>query len=128
MTGKRVSIIMNSFGSKESLSYKNLENLYKIFEAKKNYEILLKAKLIKIRKKFEQIFKNNNPYNNTRKTNNLENDEDINEIINFGISEDNPYFSGDENNIPENTNKFNNVQFGNFAYILFKNFESKKFY
>ena len=120
------NIIMNSFGSKESLSYKNLENLYKIFETKKNYETLLKTKLIKIRKKIEQIFKNNNPYNNTRKTNNLENEEDVNEIINFGISEDNPYFSGNENNIPENTNKFNNVQFGNFAYVLFKNFESKK--
>ena len=120
------NIITNSFGYKDPLSYQNLENLYNIFEERKKYEILLRAQMIKIRKKLEQILKNNYSFNNLKKLNYFENDEDINEIINFGISEDNPYFSGDENNIPENTNKFNNVQFGNFAYILFKNFESKQ--
>ena len=120
------NIITNSFGYKDHLSYQNLENLYNIFEERKNYEILLRAQMIKIRKKLEQILKSNYSFNNLKKLNYFENDEDINEIINFGISEDNPYFSGDENNTPENTNKFNNVQFGNFAYILFKNFESKK--
>ena len=120
------NIITNSFGYKDNLSYQNLENLYNIFEERKNYEILLRAQMIKIRKKLEQILKSNYSFNNLKKLNYFENDEDINEIINFGISEDNPYFSGDENNIPENTNKFNNVQFGNFTYILFKNFESKK--
>ena len=104
------NIIKNSFESKDSSSLQNLENLYNILESKRNYENLLKAQLIKFKNKFEQINKNT---------------EETNEIINFGISEDNPYFTPDEKNIPENTNKFNNVQFGNFAYILFKNFESR---
>ena len=104
------NIITNSFINKDSSSLQNLENLYNILESKRNYENLLKAQLRKFKKKFEQINKNT---------------EETNEIINFGISEDNPYFTSDENNIPERTNKFNNVQFGNFAYILFKNFESR---
>ena len=104
------NIITNSFINKDSSSLQNLENLYNILESKRNYENLLKEQLRKFKKKFEQINKNT---------------EETNEIINFGISEDNPYFTSDENNIPESTNKFNNVQFGNFAYILFKNFESR---
>ena len=120
------NIIMNSFGSKNTSAYKNFENLYKIYESKRNYENLLKNKFRNFRKKLEEITKNNNnSYNTNKKWNYLENDDDINEAINFGIKEDNPYFSKEEDNIPINTNKFNNFQFGNFAYILFKNFESK---
>ena len=119
------NIIMNSYGSKDALSYKNLENLYKILESKRTYENLLKTKLRIFKKRFEKMTKNNNSYNNLKKKNFLENEDEANEVINFGISEDNPYFSGEEDNIPEKTNKINNVQFGNFAYILFKNFESR---
>ena len=116
---------MNSYGSKDALSYKNLENLYKILESKRTYENLLKTKLRIFKKRFEKMTKNNNSYNNLKKKNFSENEDEANEVINFGISEDNPYFSGEEDNIPEKTNKINNVQFGNFAYILFKNFESR---
>ena len=120
------NIIMNSFGSQEALSYKNLENLYKILEEKRKQENLIKAEFIKCRKKFEQIIKKNNSYITNKKKNYLENyDEEAYESIDFGITEDNPYFSGEEDNVPENTNKFNNFQFGNFTYILFKNFESR---
>ena len=120
------NIIMNSFGSQEALSYKNLENLYKILEEKRKQENLIKDEFIKCRKKFEQIIKKNNSYITNKKKNYLENyDEEAYESIDFGITEDNPYFSGEEDNVPENTNKFNNFQFGNFTYILFKNFESR---
>ena len=119
------NIIMNSFGRKDDLNYKNLEELYKILQFKRNYENLLKTQFKKFRKRFEQITKINNSYNTNKKWNYFENDDETNEAINFGISEDNPYFSGEEDNVPVNTNKFNNFQFGNFAYILFKNFESK---
>ena len=120
------NIIMNSFGSQEALSYKNLENLYKILEEKRKQENLIKNEFIKCRKKFEQIIKKNNSYITNKKKNYLENyDEEAYESIDFGITEDNPYFSGEEDNVPENTNKFNNFQFGNFTYILFKNFESR---
>jgi len=120
------NIIMNSFGSQEAFSYRNLENLYKILEEKRKQENLIKDEFIKCRKKFEQIIKKNNSYITNKKKNYLENyDEEAYESIDFGITEDNPYFSGEEDNVPENTNKFNNFQFGNFTYILFKNFESR---
>ena len=120
------NIIMNSFGSQEAFSYRNLENLYKILEEKRKQENLIKNEFIKCRKKFEQIIKKNNSYITNKKKNYLENyDEEAYESIDFGINEDNPYFSGEEDNVPENTNKFNNFQFGNFTYILFKNFESR---
>ena len=43
----------------------------------------------------------------------------------FGIDENNPYYSDDEDNIPEKTLKFTSSQFNQFTYILFKNFEAK---
>jgi hypothetical protein len=121
------NIITNYFLSKDTSILRNLDNLYQILESKRNYENLLKSELFKMKQKFDQLDKNNNINidNSNKKKNYYENDEEANEVINFGITEDNPYFSGDEDNIPENTNKFNNYQFGNFAYILFKNFESR---
>ena len=120
------NIIMNSFGSNEALMYKNFEKLYKILGEKRKQENLVKNEFIKCRKKFEQILKKNNAYITNKKKSYFENyDEENLESIDFGITEDNPYFSEEEDNIPENTNKFNNFQFGNFTYILFKNFESR---
>ena len=64
--------------------------------------------------------------NNQQNTNNFqENEEDSEKAIKNEINEDNPYYSGEESNIPEETNKFNKSQFINFEYILFKNFEAK---
>ena len=52
--------------------------------------------------------------------------EEVDETqIEFGIDSENPYYIEDDNNIPENTNKFTSSQFNQFTYILFKNFESK---
>ena len=45
--------------------------------------------------------------------------------IEFGIDGDNPYYTDNNENIPEETNKFTSAQFNQFTYILFKNFESK---
>ena len=122
------NIIKNYYSNNGTALYKNLEELYQIYDSKKNYENQLETQLIKIRNKLEQLTKIYiNEYNIESNSKNKYNDtdEEENELINFGISEDNPYFSSDEKNKPENTNKFTNVQFGNFAYILFKNFESK---
>lgn len=127
---------------------KELEKeLFEKYKDKTNYEKLLENKMIECQKKYNEILNNiningdinpntiddinnindiNNIDSNYNKNNGLEeNEEDTDNIINFGINEDNPFFSNEENNIPEKTNKFNNSQFGNFAYILFKNFESK---
>ena len=79
----------------------------------------------------ENINENNNGNNNVLNDQNEneksknQNDEDLDNIIHFRINEDNPFYTEEEANIPEMTNKFNNFQFCNFAYILFKNFESK---
>jgi hypothetical protein len=43
--------------------------------------------------------------------------------IEFGIDENNPFYSSDEDNNPEKTGKFSSVQFNQFTYILFKNFD-----
>ena len=46
--------------------------------------------------------------------------------MDFILSENNPYFINNEENEPLTTGKFTNEQFGQFTYILFKNFEAKK--
>ena len=45
--------------------------------------------------------------------------------IEFGIDENNPYFTDNEDNVPECHIKFTSSQFNQFTYILFKNFEAK---
>ena len=52
-------------------------------------------------------------------------DKQINEQIEFGIDADNPFYSPNENNDPIKTLKFTSIQFNQFTYILFKNFEAK---
>ncbi len=45
--------------------------------------------------------------------------------IEFGIDENNPYYTDNEENVPESQIKFTSSQFNQFTYILFKNFEAK---
>ena len=45
--------------------------------------------------------------------------------IEFGIDENNPYYTDNEENVPESNIKFTSTQFNQFTYILFKNFEAK---
>ena len=45
--------------------------------------------------------------------------------IEFGINSENLYYTDDNENNPEVSNKFNNWKFNQFTYILFKNFKSK---
>ncbi len=58
------------------------------------------------------------------KLNELQN-ENYNEQIEFGIDSNNPYFSPNEDNNPIETSKLTSIQFNQFTYILFKNFEAK---
>ena len=46
--------------------------------------------------------------------------------MDFVLSENNPYLINTEENEPLNSGKFTNEQFGQFTYVLFKNFEAKK--
>jgi hypothetical protein len=136
------------FDPEKMNSNKELEKqLFEKYKDKESNAKLLENKMIECQKKLNEILNNiningdinpntiddinnindiNTLDSNFNKNNGLEeNVEDTDNIINFGINDDNPFFSNEENNVPEKTNKFNNSQFGNFAYILFKNFESK---
>ena len=53
-----------------------------------------------------------------------EREEEENQIE-FGIDENNPYYTDNEENVPESNIKFTSSQFNQFTYILFKNFEAK---
>ena len=46
--------------------------------------------------------------------------------MNFILSDNNPYFINNEENEPFKKGKFTNEQFGQFTYIVLKNFEAKK--
>ena len=46
--------------------------------------------------------------------------------MDFILSENNPYFTNNGENDPMVNGKFTNEQYGQFTYILFKNFEAKK--
>ena len=46
--------------------------------------------------------------------------------MDFILSENNPYFTNNGENDPLVNGKFTNEQYGQFTYILFKNFEAKK--
>ena len=45
--------------------------------------------------------------------------------IEFGIDNENPFYTEDEKNYPEISLKFTSSQFNQFTYVLFKNFEAK---
>ena len=59
-------------------------------------------------------------------SNNANNEEEKTQNqVEFGIDENNPYYTENEDNQPEIENKFTCTQFNQFTYILFKNFEAK---
>ena len=100
----------------------------------------IRNNIIKIIKKKNSNYKypnenntNNNQDNNDNKDiNNINNDNDNNNINeeqtynDLALSVQNPFYSNDEENDPITSKKFNNEQFRQFTYILFKNFEAKK--
>ena len=45
--------------------------------------------------------------------------------IEFGIDQENPFYTEEEGNSPEISLKFTSSQFNQFTYVLFKNFEAK---
>ena len=98
------------------ITYKKLKEKEKLVEKKYNES---KEKIRQINEYIQQE-QNINNGNNI----NIEGENDINQIE-FGIDEDNPYYTDSEENQPEITNKFTSTQFNQFTYVLFKNFEAK---
>jgi hypothetical protein len=80
-------------------------------------------------KKDKEKIKQINDYiqqQNMVNSNNANNEEEKTQNqVEFGIDENNPYYTENEDNQPEIENKFTSTQFNQFTYILFKNFEAK---
>ena len=90
----------------EELNFEKKANIYydKLKEININYEEIEKEK------------------ENEKK---VEEDKKAQNQLEFGIDETNPYYTENEENIPESNIKFTSQQFNQFTYILFKNFEAK---
>ena len=151
---KNISIKHQIFNYPKKIDLdKKIEELSLEYDKKKYYENWLKEEYEKYENKFNQMMNNDNNEEEENKNDNTDNNfddidnnnnftkkediniesnnynrdnkEDLDKTIKNEINEDNPYFSSEESNIPEKTNKFNKLQFKTFEYILFKNFESK---
>lgn len=91
----------------------------------------LKAKYKAIREEEINLHQKVNIYSDKLKEidvneerNEEENENGQNEIE-FGIDENNPFYTDNEENVPDLHMKFTSAQFNQFTYILFKNFEAK---
>lgn len=50
----------------------------------------------------------------------------MNDQPGFGLSKDNPFYTENDDNNPLDTKKMTTIQYNQFTYILFKNFEARK--
>ena len=125
------STIKSNRRPQSSISPFNVEN------KKENQDVVLQLKKDYKKSREEELFleKKANIYYNKLKEINMtfiekEKKEDNEEKksqnqLEFGIDETNPYYTDNEENIPESNIKFTSQQFNQFTYILFKNFEAK---
>ena len=107
------------------LDEEKIEKLKKIYAKGKNYEKQLENKYKEIFEKFKTVYEAYKEQNKTQKEKNQEENNDNQSEIEFGIDRNNPFYTEEENNNPELDLKFNSIQYNQFTYILFKNFESQ---
>ena len=107
------------------LDEEKIEKLKKIYAKGRNYEKQLENKYKEIFEKFKTVYEAYKEQNKTQKEKNQEENNDNQSEIEFGIDKNNPFYTEEENNNPELDLKFNSIQYNQFTYILFKNFESQ---
>ena len=107
------------------LDEEKIEKLKKIYAKGRNYEKQLENKYKEIFEKFKTVYEAYKEQNKTQKEKNQEENNDNQSEIEFGIDRNNPFYTEEENNNPERDLKFNSIQYNQFTYILFKNFESQ---
>ena len=107
------------------LDEEKIEKLKKIYAKGRTYEKQLEKKYKEIFEKFKTVYEAYKEQNNTLKEKNQEENNDNQSEIEFGIDRNNPFYTEEENNNPESDLKFNSIQYNQFTYILFKNFESQ---
>ena len=105
---------------------KKINELRIIYENTKNEEKKLEEQYKQLKDKIKQINEYIQQQQNLNNANSANNEEETAQNqIEFGIDENNPYYTENEDNQPEINNKFTSTQFNQFTYILFKNFEAK---
>ena len=125
------STIKSNRRPQSSISPFNVENKKEnqdiILQLKKDYKKSREEELI-LEKKANIYYKKLKEINMTfiEKDKKEDNEEKKSQNqLEFGIDETNPYYTDNEENIPESNIKFTSQQFNQFTYILFKNFEAK---
>ena len=101
----------------------NIENLRATYKTVRDEELKLEKKANIYYEKLKEINIEYEEKENTKKEE--ENKPQNQNQLEFGIDETNPYYTDNEENIPESNIKFTSQQFNQYTYILFKNFEAK---
>ena len=101
----------------------NIENLRATYKTVRDEELKLEKKANIYYEKLKEINIEYEEKENTKKEE--ENKAQNQNQLEFGIDETNPYYTDNEENIPESNIKFTSQQFNQYTYILFKNFEAK---
>ena len=101
---------------------KTIDNLRKEFKKEREEELMLEKKANIYYNKLKEI---NVIFEEKENEKKIEEEKKGQNQLEFGIDETNPYYTENEENIPESNIKFTSQQFNQFTYILFKNFEAK---
>ena len=101
----------------------NIENLRATYKTVRDEELKLEKKANIYYEKLKEINIEYEEKENIKKEE--ENKPQNQNQLEFGIDETNPYYTDNEENIPESNIKFTSQQFNQYTYILFKNFEAK---
>ena len=101
----------------------NIENLRATYKTVRDEELKLEKKANIYYEKLKEINIEYEEKENTKKEE--ENKPQNQNQLEFGIDETNPYYTDNEENIPESNIKFTSQQFNQYTYILLKNFEAK---
>ena len=118
---KKENIDNNINKNKYITDEEKIRNLKEIYKKTKDAEKILEEKMIKYNNKLNELELIEEEKAKEKEEMNNQNQSQIE----FGIDNENPFYTEDEKNYPEISLKFTSSQFNQFTYVLFKNFEAK---
>ena len=118
---KKENIDNNINKNKYITDEEKIKNLKEIYKKTKDAEKILEEKMIKYNNKLNELELIEEEKAKEKEEMNNQNQSQIE----FGIDNENPFYTEDEKNYPEISLKFTSSQFNQFTYVLFKNFEAK---
>jgi len=122
---KKLNRPQSSLGANSTKFIKDEDIINKLkskYRSTRENEVSLKQKVNSYSEKIKELEIENEQ--KEREKQEKEEEERQNQIE-FGIDETNPYYTDNEENVPESNIKFTTAQFNQFTYVLFKNFEAK---